>query len=67
MREAMVKGQLVPASPDSSEKARCPTCGGTVTKRKRRRMDGSFSWFYRHSRGQGEGCPRRYNPISAER
>jgi hypothetical protein len=67
MLEAKAEGKLVQAGPDSPEKAQCPACGAAVTKRKRRRMDGSFSWFYRHVRGEGEKCPLRYNPVSAER
>ncbi len=67
MLEAQVDGQLVQASPDSPEKAQCPACGGTVSKRKRRLMDGSVTYFYRHHAGEGSNCPLRYTPISAER
>jgi hypothetical protein len=63
MLEAKVEGQLVQAGPDSPEKGRCPACGSTVTKRKRRRMDGSLSYFYRHARGEGMDCPLRYNGL----
>ncbi len=63
MREAKANGQLIQASPDAPEKAVCPTCGGAVTKRKRRRMDGSVTYFYRHNTGEGENCPLRYNPT----
>ena len=62
MREAMVNGRLVRAGPDSPEKATCPSCGGVVKKRKRRRMDGQVTYFYRHRTGVGEECPRRYRP-----
>jgi hypothetical protein len=67
MQDARVDDQLVQAGPDSPGRAQCPACGATVTKRKRRRMDGSVSWFYRHVRGEGVGCPQRYTPISADR
>jgi len=67
MLEAKVGGQLMRAGPDSLEKALCPACGGTVSKRKRRKMDGSVTYFYRHDVGVGDGCPLRYTPISAER
>lgn len=67
MQDAMVNGQLIQADPDSPEKAQCPACGGIVTKRKRRRMDGTVVHFYRHDRGEGVGCPRRYTPIIADR
>ena len=67
MKEAAVGGRIVQAGPDSPEKAQCPACGGTVSKRKRRTMGGGVVYFYRHDAGQGQGCPRRYNPISAER
>jgi hypothetical protein len=66
MFEAKVDGQLVQAGPDSPEKAQCPVCGGTVTKRKRRRMDGGFSWFYRHVGGEDEDCPLRYGGLGRE-
>ena len=36
MREALVDGRLVLAGVDSPEEAVCPSCGGTVKKRKRR-------------------------------
>ena len=62
MREAMVNGRLVVAGPVSPEKALCPACGGAVKKRKRRRMDGQATYFYRHQREVGEECPRRFNP-----
>ncbi|MCP4540930.1 MAG: hypothetical protein GY832_27660 [Chloroflexi bacterium] len=63
-----MNGSLVQAGPDSPEKAQCPTCGAAVVKRRRRRMDGNVSWFYRHVQGQGEqDCPRRYSPVSADR
>ncbi len=29
----------------------------------RKRMDGEITYFYRHKRGQGENCPRRYRPV----
>jgi hypothetical protein len=34
-----------------------------VHKRHVTRMDGSVTYFYRHVRGQGKGCPRRYRPT----
>jgi uncharacterized protein with PIN domain len=48
MRKAKVNTQIVQASPDSPDRARCPQCGAPVVKRKRRRMDGSVVYFYRH-------------------
>jgi len=63
MREAKVDDQLVQAGLDSPEAATCPACGGIVRKRKRRRMDGSVTYFYRHNSGEGESCPLRYNPT----
>ncbi len=67
MLEAKVGGQLVQAGPDSPEKALCPACGGAVSKRKRCRMDGSVTYFYRHARGVGEGCPLRYDARASVR
>ena len=60
MRKALADGKLVVAAPDSPEVAVCPSCGGVVTKRKRRKLDGQATYFYRHKRGVGQGCPRRY-------
>ena len=67
MIEAKVDGQLVQAGPDSPGEALCPACGGTVSKRKRRRMDGSVTYFYWHARGVGEGCPLRYDAYASTR
>ena len=62
MRDAMVNGQLVVAGPGSPEKAMCPSCGGAVSRRKRRKMDGEVVYFYRHKRGVMGECPRRAYP-----
>jgi hypothetical protein len=62
MRKAMVDGQLVLASPEAPAMATCPACDGEVEKRKRRRSDGEVTWFWRHRPGEGDGCPKRYNP-----
>jgi len=64
MREALVNDKLVLAGPDSPAEAICPSCGGIVKKRKRRRMSGQVAYFYRHMRGVGDGCPQRYSPTS---
>ena len=64
MREAMVNGRLVLAGPDSPEEAFCPSCGGAVKKRKRRKMDGQMTYFYRHKAGVEKKCPLRYQPYS---
>ena len=63
MQEAEVKGSLVKAGPNSPAAAVCPACGGIVEKRKRRRMDGQVTYFYRHKPGEGKGCPRRYHLL----
>ena len=60
MRKAIVGYQTVTAGPDSPELAKCPACGSEVRKRKRRTMDGTKTWFYRHRDGVGKGCPKRY-------
>jgi hypothetical protein len=62
MQEALVDGELASAGPDSPEEAICPSCGGPVKKRKRRRMDGQTAYFYRHDMRVGEECPLRYRP-----
>ena len=59
MREAKVEGEVVVAGPDTPDVAQCPACGGEVHKRKRRRMDGSVSYYYRHKRGVCKDCPKR--------
>ena len=62
MRDAMIDGRRVLASPEAPNVATCPACGGEVHKCKRR--DGAqVTYFYRHKRGVGDGCPRRYPPT----
>jgi hypothetical protein len=63
MKQAEVEGKLVTAGPRAPEMGVCPDCGGEVQKRRRSRMDGSVTYFYRHKRGQGKDCPRRYRPT----
>jgi hypothetical protein len=65
MQKAEVDGKLVPAGPDAPDVARCPSCGGEVQKRKRRRLDGGLTWFWRHRAGVGEGCRKRYSPNAS--
>ncbi len=62
MRKARVNGHLVLARPDSVVEAECPSCGGKVKKRKRQRMDGRVTCFYRHELGEGQDCQLRYYP-----
>ncbi len=64
MQKAKANGQIVSAGPDSLDVATCPACGGIVEKRKRRKMDGQVTYFYRHKAGVGLKCPLRYNPSS---
>lgn len=63
MRDAKVKGERVVAGPDAPESGVCPKCGGKVQKRQVRRMDRTITYFYRHCRGEGKECPRRYRPT----
>jgi uncharacterized C2H2 Zn-finger protein len=63
MREAEIDGRLVVAGPDAPQVARCPACGAELQKRKRRTMDKTTTWYYRHKRGQGKDCPGRYRPA----
>ena len=60
VREARVNGKTVTAGPDSPKVGKCPACGSEVRKRKRRTMDKSVTWFYRHADGTGKECPKRY-------
>jgi hypothetical protein len=62
MRTALVRGKLVPAGPESPDVAVCPSCKGMVLKRSRKRQGGGTTYFYRHKRGVGKGCPRRCRP-----
>lgn len=63
MKDAQVNGTLVIAGPDTPDTAVCPDCGAKVEKRHRTRMDGTVAYFYRHRRGKGKDCPRRYRPT----
>ena len=63
MKQAEVDGKLVTAGPEAPDTGVCPDCGGEVQKRRRSRMDGSVTYFYRHKRGQGKDCPKRYRPT----
>jgi hypothetical protein len=63
MQDARVNGRVVIAAPEAPDVATCPECGAEVRKRQRRRMDKSVTYFYRHRRGQGKDCPRRYRPT----
>ena len=67
MREAEVNGRLVQAAPTSPDEATCPTCGGTVHRRKRRTMGGGVTYFYRHEAGEGEDCPPQSTPAGRRR
>jgi hypothetical protein len=63
MKEAQANGKLVVAGLDAPDTAVCPHCGTEVQKRHVKRMDGGVTYFYRHERGEGKGCPRRYRPT----
>jgi uncharacterized protein with PIN domain len=63
MRKARVNGKLVAADPEAPQKAVCPDCGGEVHKRSRKKMRGGVTYFYRHKRGVGKECPKRYRPT----
>ncbi|MCP4538322.1 MAG: hypothetical protein GY832_14390 [Chloroflexi bacterium] len=63
MQTATHNNEPVTAAPDAPTTATCPDCGDAVTLRKRKRMDGTTTHFYRHKQGQGNGCPRRHRPT----
>ncbi len=63
MKKARVNGKVVAASPDAPEIGFCPDCGGRVKIRHRTNMDGAVTYFYRHMRGEGKNCPKRYRPT----
>jgi uncharacterized C2H2 Zn-finger protein len=62
MQQAKAGRRLITAGPDSPETAQCPACGAVVRRRKRRVHNGQATYFYRHERGSGDGCPLRYAP-----
>lgn len=62
MHKARVGDRVVVAGPDAPDVATCPECGAEVQKRKRRTMDKTTTWYYRHRQGHGRGCPKRYRP-----
>ena len=61
-RKAMVDGRLMTVSPEAPAAATCPACSGQVEKRKRQKGDGEVTWFWWHRPGDGDGCPKRYDP-----
>jgi hypothetical protein len=63
MQDAIANDQPVTAGPHAPTTAVCPACGAEVHLRKRNRMDGQTTYFYRHAHGQGDDCPRRYQPT----
>jgi hypothetical protein len=60
MQTAKSGGKLVTAGPESPDVAVCPSCMGIVVKRTRKTLGGGTTYFYRHKRGVGAECPRRY-------
>ena len=62
MQDAVKDGWRVMAGVDSPDAAQCRSCGGQVVKRKRRRMDGAITYFYRHKDSVGASCRLRYRP-----
>ena len=63
MQTATNNDTPITAGPNAPTTAICPACGGAVVLRKRKRMDGETTYFYRHKQGQGEDCPHRYRPT----
>ena len=63
MREAKLNGKVIIAKPEAPDTAVCPECGTEVVKRRRTCMGGVVTYFYRHKRGKGKDCPRRYRPA----
>lgn len=55
MRDAMLNDSPVVAGPDAPRQARCPVCGSRVTLRRRR---DTGTWYYRHTNGGDDRCPR---------
>jgi hypothetical protein len=60
MQTAESGGKLVTAGSESPDVAVCPDCRSIVVKRTRKTQGGGTIYLYRHKRGVGVGCPRRY-------
>jgi hypothetical protein len=55
--------QPLAASPDAPEQAICPYCGGRLTLRRRQRMGGGCSYFWRHLDNEQRRCNGRSRPT----
>lgn len=53
----------LPASTTAPDKAVCPDCGGVVTLRQRKCMDGSTVYFWRHQDNRNRACNGRSRPV----
>ena len=62
MKEALVNGQPILASPDAPKVATCPACGHLVGLRRR-----EDTWFWRHRQGGPQDCPARGSPNKRKR
>jgi hypothetical protein len=60
MRDPRVSGRLVIAGPGTPDTGVCPNYGVPVPKRRVRRLDGTITTCFRHKRGLGENCLKRY-------
>ncbi len=59
--------QPVAAMADAPVQALCPHCGGGVTLRHRKQMNGHISYFWRHVDSHNRSCQARSRPGSSRR
>lgn len=60
------EGHTIEATPAAPPSALCPSCGGKLTLRSRRKMgNGGATYFWRHSSNLNRYCSARTRPIEA--
>lgn len=57
------QGEPIQADPTAPKRAFCPNCGGPVSLRQRRSMDGHVSYFWRHDDNRRLHCLQRLSPT----
>ena len=57
--------QPITASDAAPEQAVCPSCGGVVILRRRKRMNGTCVYYWRHRDNRNRHCKGRSRPVGA--